>query len=223
MFTSKKKLLALSLGLCLTVSTLALASCNKGGNQSSSEPQTSESAPIETIKSTNGLIYTLSADGSYYSVTGYDGTSKKVICGDYYKDLPIKEIADNAFRGTAIEKIELSSGITKIGQYAFFACKTLSSVTIPDTVTEIGENAFSSCGITEIVLPATLKVLSGTVFNTCKALEKIYYAGSETDWSALLSANNIQRLPAEVYMYSEEQPQMAGNYWHYANGIPIVW
>ena len=223
MFTSKKKLLALSLGLCLTASTLALASCNKGGYQSSSEPQTSESTPIEAIKSTNGLIYTLSPDGSYYSVTGYDGTSKKVICGDYYKDLPIKEIADNAFRGTAIEKIELSSGITKIGQYAFFACKTLSSVTIPDTVTEIGDYAFSACssltnvdlpeGVTHIydkafyrsinlisiTLPESLTHVGCGVFEGCDNLQYYYYdnakylGNSENKFVALIKADRENR------------------------------
>ncbi len=199
MFTSKKKLFAFTLGLCLTASTLALASCNEGGDHSSSAPQINESTPIEAIKSTNGLIYTLSDDGSYYSISGYDGTSKKVICGDYYENLPIKEIADNAFRGTAIEKIEISSGITKIGQYAFFACKTLSSVTIPNTVTEIGDYAFSACsnlthvdlpeGVTHIYdkafyrsvnlisisLPESLVHVGCGVFDGCDNLQYYYY------------------------------------------------
>lgn len=136
----------------------------------------------------------------------------------------IKFLGEDTFYGCdSLSEVRLPADLTVIPARTFSSCDSLSKIELPDTVTEIGENAFSSCGITEIVLPATLKVLSGTAFNTCKALEKIYYAGSETDWNVLLSANNIQRLPAEVYTYSEEQPQAAGNYWHYANGIPIVW
>jgi hypothetical protein len=40
-----------------------------------------------------------------------------------------------------------SKSVTRIGDYAFFNCAGLTSVTIPDSVTSIGAGAFAVCGI----------------------------------------------------------------------------
>ena len=45
----------------------------------------------------------------------------------------------------AIQKVELGSGVTSIGNGAFSDCYSLSSITIPDGVTSIGNGAFSYC------------------------------------------------------------------------------
>ena len=40
---------------------------------------------------------------------------------------------------------DIGSAVTSIGDYAFFRCSGLTSVTIPDDVTSIGYNAFYNC------------------------------------------------------------------------------
>lgn len=42
------------------------------------------------------------------------------------------------------------AGIDSIRPYAFFECSSLTSVTIPASVTEIGANAFNNCGVTSL-------------------------------------------------------------------------
>ena len=44
-----------------------------------------------------------------------------------------------------IKTVEISDGVTSIGNYAFYKCSGLTSVTIPNSVTSIGENAFRDC------------------------------------------------------------------------------
>ena len=45
----------------------------------------------------------------------------------------------------------IPDSVTSIGDYAFFGCVGLTSVTIPDSVTSIGNDAFRNCtGITKI-------------------------------------------------------------------------
>ena len=41
-----------------------------------------------------------------------------------------------------IKSVVIGSGVTGIGQGAFYCCSSLTSVTIPDTVTSIGDEAF---------------------------------------------------------------------------------
>jgi len=40
--------------------------------------------------------------------------------------------------------VVIPDSVTTIGQWAFYRCKSLTSVTIPDSVTTIGENAFTA-------------------------------------------------------------------------------
>ena len=46
---------------------------------------------------------------------------------------------------TDIGKVIFDKPITKIGDYAFYCCTNLTSVTIPDSVTTIGDDAFAHC------------------------------------------------------------------------------
>ena len=43
-----------------------------------------------------------------------------------------------------IVRVNIESGVTSIGKYAFYYCNVLESITIPDSVTNIGEHAFES-------------------------------------------------------------------------------
>ena len=55
-----------------------------------------------------------------------------------------------------LQKVEIGSGVTNIGDYAFNSCYSLSSITIPDGVTSIAASAFSSCyGVAEYHLKPT--------------------------------------------------------------------
>ena len=92
---------------------------------------------------TEGLQYSLSSDGTYYSVSGYTGTLTDVVIGKRYNNKPVIKISSFAFKNnTNIVSIKLSNTINSIGDSAFSGCTGLTSVTIGDSVTSIGDGAF---------------------------------------------------------------------------------
>ena len=50
-----------------------------------------------------------------------------------------------AFYGSRFTSVTIGSGVTTIGDYAFYECSSLTSVTIPDSVTTIGKYSFNGC------------------------------------------------------------------------------
>lgn len=61
-----------------------------------------------------------------------------------------------------------------IEQSAFAGCSSITSITIPDSVTEIRAYAFSGCsGLTNIIIPNSVTSIGNAAFNQCSSLESI--------------------------------------------------
>ena len=76
---------------------------------------------------------------------------------------------------------------TKISDYAFKGCSSLTSVTIPDSVTSIGSSAFSGCSrLTSITIPDSVTAIESFAFSGCSNLTSVTIPDSVTsiEWSA---------------------------------------
>jgi hypothetical protein len=67
-----------------------------------------------------------------------------------------------------LKAVKLPPTVKTIGDYAFFECNMLNSVTLPDGLTSINYGAFSSCGLTSIALPDGLKKIGDYAFESCR-------------------------------------------------------
>ena len=54
--------------------------------------------------------------------------------------------------------------VTSIGELAFSTCKSLTSVTIPNSVTSIGAYAFALSGLTSVTIPNSVTDIGGSAF-----------------------------------------------------------
>ena len=68
-----------------------------------------------------------------------------------------------------------------MGNRAFEQCKSLQSVTIPNSVTSIGDEAFSSCeSLQSVTIPNSVKSIGNRAFELCKSLQSVTIPNSVT-------------------------------------------
>ncbi len=80
-----------------------------------------------------------------------------------------------------ITKVVISEGITRIGNYMFYGCKTIVTIVIADSVTIIGSNAFENCtALVNVTLGSGITSISGFAFYNCVSITVIVIPDSVT-------------------------------------------
>lgn len=110
------------------------------------------------------------ADGTLY-ITGTGAMTDFTID---YTVLPYAAITPWKQYLYSITNIELSEGITYIGQGAFFGMDKVKKVVFPEGLIEIGDNAFGNCqGIKSFTFPSTLQTVGNGMFSNNYAIKEI--------------------------------------------------
>lgn len=99
----------------------------------------------------------------------------------------VTSIGKNAFFDCKLlTSITLPNSIKSIGFGAFMSCESLSKITLPDSVKSIESYAFFGCGsLTEITIPNSVKSLGHDVFSNCFSLKTITYNGTREKWKKI--------------------------------------
>ncbi len=119
------------------------------------------------------LTWTMGEDGTLsicgtgdmydYEKLGYDYSDKKAPT-----DAPWYLYSPN------IRKVEISDGVTSIGDYAFTDCTNLTDITIPDGIKEIGKWSFVDCSsLTDIAILNSVTYIGSYAFWKCTSLTSI--------------------------------------------------
>ena len=135
MKTKLKKVISTCLAVVMLLSTAVVA------------PLTVTAAQTQAVSTGETIIsgdfkYTILGDGTA-EITKYTGSATEVTIPSELDGKSVTSIGDYAFYDcTSLASITIPDSVTEIGDHAFSDCTSLASVTIPDSVTRIGRDAF---------------------------------------------------------------------------------
>ena len=106
--------------------------------------------------------------------------------------------------------VEIPSGVTSIGDWAFYNCSSLTSVTIQDGVTSIGDQAFYNCSsLTSVIIPDSVTSIGDWAFSSCFSLNEIHVDSIE-QWLSYNSDSDLyfhtydSTTPGKLFIGGEE-------------------
>ena len=127
----------------------------------------------EVYMTSGDYTYTLLEDGGA-RIIDYTGDAEALTVPAELDGHLVRQIGDRAFSACfSLTSVTLPKGLTAIGEDAFQHCESLASIALPEGLTAIGDNAFFSCGLTSIALPDSLTSMGANPFLGCSSLTAI--------------------------------------------------
>ena len=128
---------------------------------------------LSVVFSTSALAYDVHIDGIYYILIPKAKTAE-VSSG-------VKKYSGEVVIPSSITVEGQEYTVTSIGWEAFYDCKGLTSITIPNSVTSIGYRAFYFCsGLTSVTIPNSVTSIEEDVFRYCSGLKSVTIPNSVT-------------------------------------------
>src|SRR5437762_2403510 len=108
------------------------------------------------------------------TITGYTGPGGTVTIPNSINGLSVVSIGYSAFAHSSLTSVTIPNSVTSIGNSAFATCRSLTNVTIPASVTSIGYEAFYGCtGLTNVTIPNSVTSIGTAAFSSCTSLTAI--------------------------------------------------
>ena len=121
------------------------------------------------------------------------------------------KLGDYAFYGcSSLTSLTIPSSVTSIGEWAFAGCSGLGNLTIPSSVTKIANHAFWGCsGLTSLVIPSSVTSIGESAFQECSGLTSLTIPSSVTsiDMNAFEDCSGL----TSIYVYPEKLPKLGSD------------
>lgn len=128
------------------------------------------------VSAAKNSYYTYEVENNKATITKVDTwISGDVVIPSDLDGYSVVAIGDSAFYNCKrITKIIIPNSVTSIGNSAFSWCEKIQSVTIPSSVTRLGDYAFSYCkALGDVTVPESVANIGNSVFCGCASLKNI--------------------------------------------------
>ena len=122
--------------------------------------------------STYGVTYT--DYSNHVAVSAYDNSKTSVVICNTIHNLPVTTIDAEVFQDATMTSVTLPSTLTTIGDFAFNGAD-ITSLSIPLSVTSIGKLAFANIAITSLYVPKSIKSYGYDSFHKCLKLKEVVF------------------------------------------------
>lgn len=171
---------------------------------------------------TQGLEYELSSNEAYYSVVGRGTFEGQILnISPLYYGKPVQRIASSAFvQNFVITEATIPNTIDYIGEMAIDNCINLTKVTFAEgsQLSTIGRLAFAyNPNLTEITIPASVTDVKEAAFYSCQALT-IYCEGTKSQGNPWHTQWNMDNRPV-VWDCANNDKASDGNVYVIVDGV----
>ena len=141
-------------------------------------------APRDTITTEENLTYTVNDDGQTVTLTDGRSATGSITIPDAIEkggtSYPVTSIGNYAFFSCyQLNTVTFYGNVGSIGNYAFQDCDTLKTVTFYGDVGSIGNYAFGSCdALKTVTFSGEVRSIGSDAFEFCGALESVTFSGN---------------------------------------------
>ncbi|MBD5160180.1 MAG: leucine-rich repeat protein [Ruminococcus sp.] len=121
--------------------------------------------------------------GDYIEISDCDESATEVVIPTEIDGVPVTRIGEYAFHDCiSLTSVEIPHSVTIIGRFAFYLCNDLKSIEIPDSIISIEAFAFVDCSsLKSIEIPDSITSIGYRAFAGCSSLTSIEIPDSLTN------------------------------------------
>lgn len=107
------------------------------------------------------------------TITGYEGEITNIIIPEKIENYPVTKIQDRAFENCkTLKSITIPNSVTQLGESVFMYCENLSNVNLPNNLKNIPDSTFTNCtNLTQITIPNSVTEIGGGAFSDTSIIE----------------------------------------------------
>jgi hypothetical protein len=180
---------------------VSLAACSKSEAQSSggSGDGGSKAAAAPAANPATDFQYDLTADGKGILIKGYTGGPGKVVVPENIEDVPVVEIGSEVFAGetTSVSLYSLGGGggLNNMNIQSKGNEKAgITEIVLPNTIKKIGYAAFASTAITKFDMPDSVTEIDGEIFKGCKQLTEVHLSDNIEEIRGGIGGTSLKKM-----------------------------